>query len=247
MATRLPPFWTNSRELRALRGRECGDVGEDERAELADVVGVEEMVVDHLEGDAGFDEGLVEAEGVGLRLWASVVAAVVHGGLLRVDDGDAGERALIAQVALVGGVPLVELFDDRHPARVDDLAVELGEPGTQAVWRCRRRPRGGFRRRSARSPSSDSGSSTPTLKIPTMALLPMVARYSLPFLPLAQGGMRPERRLAVGEERGASSPMVFMSRSDERAAAGVGDVAGVGIDLPESCVFQRRQSSKRRC
>ena len=62
---------------------------------------VEIAVVDHLEGDAGFDECLVPAEGVVFDFGGVVVATVVPGGLLRVDEGDAGQRLLVGEVRLI--------------------------------------------------------------------------------------------------------------------------------------------------
>ena len=46
--------------------------------------------MDHFEGDAGFDECLVPAEGVVFDFGGVLVATVVPGGLLGVDEGDAG-------------------------------------------------------------------------------------------------------------------------------------------------------------
>ena len=86
-------------ELVALRVAECGDVGEDEGFVGGEVRGVEIVVVDHLEGDARFDEGLVPAEGGVFDFVGVVIAAVVQGGLLGVDESDASERLLVGEVA----------------------------------------------------------------------------------------------------------------------------------------------------
>src|SRR5674476_314754 len=49
------------------------------------------------------------------------------------------------------------------------------------------------------------GSSTPTLKMPPIGFTPMVERYSLPFLPLAQGGVTPLRAWRSAKRMGAVS------------------------------------------
>ena len=69
------------------------------------------------------------------------------------------------------------------------------------------------------------GSSTPTLKMPPIGLRPMVARYSLPFLPLAHGAITPAAALAVGEEDGRELADGLHVERAGRAAAGVGDHA----------------------
>src|SRR5262245_23756311 len=86
-------------ELRALSVRERRDVGQHERAERREARRVELLVVDQLERDARLDERLVDAECCVLDPLARALAAVEPGCLLRVDDADAGERALVAQVA----------------------------------------------------------------------------------------------------------------------------------------------------
>ncbi len=77
-------------ELVALRVAECGDVGEDEGFVGGEMGGVEIAVVHHLEGDAGFDEGLIPAEGVVFDFGGILIAAVVPGGLLGVDEAYVG-------------------------------------------------------------------------------------------------------------------------------------------------------------
>ena len=55
-------------ELRALRVRQRGDVRQDERLERAEVRGVEQPVVHHLERDARLDQRLIPAQRVVLDL-----------------------------------------------------------------------------------------------------------------------------------------------------------------------------------
>ena len=67
--------------------------------------------------------------------------------------------------------------------------------------------------------------------MPTIGLRPIAARYSLPFLPLAHGRHQAAPRLAVGHQRrGQLADPLHVERTG-RAAAGVGNDAGVGIDL----------------
>ncbi len=98
-------------ELVTLRVAERGDVGEDDGLEGREMGRVEIAVVDHLEGDAGFDEGLIPAEGVVFDLGGVLVATVVPGGLLGVDEGDAGEWLLMGEVRLIFFGPEIDLFD----------------------------------------------------------------------------------------------------------------------------------------
>lgn len=90
----VAPAFGEPGELAALGIGEGGDGGKDEGAVGTGVLGVEREIVDHVEGKAGFDEGLVETEGVVFHLGAGTLAAVEGGSLLGIDDGDASERSL---------------------------------------------------------------------------------------------------------------------------------------------------------
>src|SRR5439155_15020180 len=89
-----------SAELIGLGMRECGDIRQDERLERAQMRGVEQTVVHHLEWDACLDERLIPAEGVVLDFGPGAVAAIEPRGLLRIDERDAGEREFGAQIFL---------------------------------------------------------------------------------------------------------------------------------------------------
>ena len=120
-------------ELVALRVAESGDVGQDEGLVWGEMGGVEKAVVHHLEGDARFDEGLIPAEGVVFDFCGVLIATVVPGGLLRVDQGDPGQRLLVGEVGLVLFGPEIDLFDAVEPALVVERGGEFAEPGTHAV------------------------------------------------------------------------------------------------------------------
>ena len=90
----------------------------------------------------------------GLPLSARLLAAVILGGLLRIDHAHARQRSLVPQIALVAVVPAVNLFHHGQPAPVVERAGEFGEPGTQPVGDAVERPEPDFRRRSAPNPSS---------------------------------------------------------------------------------------------
>ena len=68
-------------------------------------------VVDHLERDAGLDERLVPAERRVLDPLPDALAAAGPRGLLGVDEPHAGERPLVAQVALGAVAPGEDLLD----------------------------------------------------------------------------------------------------------------------------------------
>ena len=223
---------------------ERGDVGQDQGLEAARDVGVEQAVVDHLEGDAGLDERLVPAERRVLDPLADAVAAVEPRGLLRVDEPHPGQRALVAQVPLGSVAPGEDLLDGTEPARVVQHARELREPGPHAVGDAGPRPRGGSRPRSARSPSSGRAPRRPTLKMPPTGLPPIVARYSFAFLPMAQGAMSPRRACRSANSIGARSPMLRHVQAAGGAAAGVGDEAGVGVDLAQLRVPEAPQGEE---
>ena len=88
-------------------------------------------------------------------------------------------------------------------------------------------------------------SSTPTLKMPPIGLRPIVARYSLAFLPLAHGAISPLRAWRSANRIGASSPMAFMSSGLVAPPPVLGITHESGLILRTSA-SQSRQSSKRR-
>ena len=95
--------------------------------------GVEERLVHQLERHARLDERVIHAEHVILGPVARRDAGVIGLGLLRVQQRDARERRLVAQVALVVEVPVVDALDDRQPAAVVEHAGELRDPRAHAV------------------------------------------------------------------------------------------------------------------
>jgi len=84
------------------------------------------------------------------------------------------------------------------------------------------------------------GSSTPTLKMPPMGLRPMVARTPCRFCRRPYGH-EAAACLTVGEEDGRVFTDVFHIEVAERAAAGVGNEAGRGIDFANLAVPQAPQ------
>ncbi len=79
-------------ELIALGVRKRGNIRQDERLERAEMRGVEQTVVHHLEWDARLDERLIPAEGVVLDFGPGAVATIEPRCLLRINECDAGER-----------------------------------------------------------------------------------------------------------------------------------------------------------
>ena len=154
---------------------------------------------------------------------------------------------LIAQVALGAVMPA-----DRCPRRLSASAGRAASPAN-LVNQGRRplaMPSATHMRISAPFCTESFqryGSSTPTLKMPPMALRPKVARYSLPFLPLAQGGVEPAAGLAVGEERRRQLADRLHVELTQRAAAGVGDDSGPSGLILRISPSHSRQSSNRRC
>ena len=66
--------------------------------------------------------------------------------------------------------------------------------------------------------------------MPPTGLRPIVARYSLAVLPLAQGGISPLRAWrSANSDRGQLADRLHVERA-RGAAPGVGDHAGVGVD-----------------
>ena len=135
-------------QLGALRIRQREDVRQNENAEAVRLL--DQALVDHLERDAGFDQGL-----------AIAVLGILHLRTVerlrprRVDDRDAGKVFGIAEVFFVAPVPFVDFFDRRHPARIDHLAVELAHPGTEALRHAGVHPRSDFGTGLYGNPSSD--------------------------------------------------------------------------------------------
>ena len=89
--------------------------------------------MDHLERHPCLDERVIHAEHVIRRPIALCHAGVPGRRLLREQQRDAGQRHLVAQIALVLGVPQVDALDDGEPATVVQRAGELREPGAHAV------------------------------------------------------------------------------------------------------------------
>ena len=202
MATRPAAALHELAELPALRVGQGGDVRQDERLEPVQVVGVEQPVVDHLEGDARLDQRLIPAQRVVLDLLPGLRAAVKPGGLLRIDQPDPRQRTLVAQVFLARGDASGRCPPPTPSQRaVVQHAGELGEPGPQAVGDAVGDPEADLRLALHRV-------------LPAVRLLHAHAEDAddrlaahrgavfLGVLAVGPGGHQPAARLAVGEERG---------------------------------------------
>ena len=64
--------------------------------------------------------------------------------LLGVHQANARKGPLVAKVGFVCVVPIVDVFDDRQPTAIDDLGVELDEPGTKTLCNSIRHPEPDF-------------------------------------------------------------------------------------------------------
>src|SRR5262249_575437 len=110
---------------------------------------VEQSVVHHLKGDPRFDERLIPAERVIFD-----PGAVKPGRLLGIDQPEASERALVAQVFLPACVAAVEGLPPLGPPPVLQPAGKTWGPRTPALPPPPRPPPGGSPPRSARCPST---------------------------------------------------------------------------------------------
>ncbi len=120
-------------------------VGENQQLELIDPVRREKRLVHDLERHARLDERVVHAEHVIAGAVSRGGAGMERRGLLGVQQRHARERHLVAQVALVAGVPLVNAFDRGQPAAIVEHAGELRHPRPLAVRRPFRDPELDFR------------------------------------------------------------------------------------------------------
>ena len=82
--------------------------------------------MDQLEGDARLDQRVIHAEHVIFGAIAGTDARMVCGGLFRVEQRDARQRLLVAEVALVLEVPLVDALDR--------LAASGGRRARRRTW-----------------------------------------------------------------------------------------------------------------
>ena len=83
-------------QLLALWVGEGGDVGEDQGLEVARVFCVQETVMHHLKGNTRLDQRMIVAQRVVFHFRLALVAAVIVPGLLRIDNGDAGDGRFVA-------------------------------------------------------------------------------------------------------------------------------------------------------
>ena len=218
-----------------MRVGQRGNVRQDQRLELVQVCGVEQTVVDHLEGDARLDERLIPAERVVFDFCAGAVAAVKPRGLLRIHQPCARERRLIAQILFPTRQPLINPFHRLEPAFVVQHAAEFREPRTQAI-------------------RDAIGHPEANLRFALHAVLPAIrffeadaedaddrfaAHGGAKFLPVF--AIRPRRSqaaagLAVGDEGGRPFADFLHVERTGRAAAGVRDDAGVRIYFSDFAV-----------
>src|SRR6185503_21308022 len=90
-------------QLLAWRVRQRDDVRQDESLELAEVCRIEQALVGHLEWNARLDQSLIPAQCVVFE-----PVADEPGRLLRVNEGHARQRRLVAQVFLPTGVATIK-------------------------------------------------------------------------------------------------------------------------------------------
>src|SRR3989442_602408 len=205
--------------------------------------GVEQTVVHHLEWDTGLDERLIPAEGVVLDFGPGAVAAIEPRGLLRIDERDAGERGFVAQVFFPAGVAAVDVLDHAKPTPVVEHATEFGEPGAQAVGRAVGDPDSNF--------SLALDGVFPTIRFFNSdaedADDGFAAHGRAKFLSVFAVGPRRGQTaagLAVGDERGCELADFRHIERTGRAASGVRDDAGVGIDLANLSVPELPQGEQ---
>ena len=167
--------------------------------------------MNHFEGDPGLDESLIPSQRMVFDFLRGLRTAIEPGGLLRVDQPDPSQGLFVAQVFFNPIMPPVNSSTTPSQRRSWIVPENLVNQG--------RRPLAipsATQMRISASLWTESfqryASSTPTLKMPPTGLLPIVARYSLALLPLAQGGISPLRACRSANRIGASSPMTFMSR-----------------------------------
>ncbi len=199
--------------------------------------------MDHLEGDAGLDERLVPAERRILDPLPDAVPATEPRGLLGVDEPHPGERALVAQVPLGAVAPGEDLLDGKEPARIVQGARELREPGPHAV------------RQEVRGPEADLVRALHGV-LPAVGLLHADAEEADDGL-AAEGGPvllgvhadgpgrhEPVARLTVGHEHRRQLADALHVEPAGGAAPGVGDDAGVGVDLADLRVPEAPQGEE---
>ena len=96
---------------------------------------VEIRLVDQLEGHPRLDQRVVHPQHVIAGPIGRRHAGVILLGLFREEQRHPRNRRLVAQVALVTEVPVVDPFDHRQPATVVEHAGKLGHPRPHAVGR----------------------------------------------------------------------------------------------------------------
>src|SRR5580765_369979 len=222
-------------ELVALGAGERGDVRQDQCFERTEMRGIEQAGVHHFEWDARLDERLIPAKRVVLDFGPGTVASVEPGRLLRIDERDAGERGFVAQVFFPIRMAAVDVLDHAEPTRVVEHAAEFGKPWAQAVGRA------------VGDPDSNLSLALDGV-FPAIRLLKTDAEDTDDGF-AAHGGakflsvlaVRPRRgktaaRLAVSDERGRELADFRHVERTGRAASGIRDDAGVGIDFANLAV-----------
>src|SRR5262245_51950608 len=140
-------------------------------------------------------------------------------------------------------MPLVNVLDDSQPAPIVQCAGKLGEPGAQAV--------GG----SLRDPDAN-------LRLTLHGILPAIRFFNantedadnwlaaergakfLSILAIDPRSSKPTTRLAIGEQRFGQFADFFHVERTGRAAAGIRNHTGVGIDLARLAVPQLPEVEK---
>jgi hypothetical protein len=115
--------------------RQRGGVREDQQLEGRQVARRQHRLVCELERHTAFDQRVIHPEHVVCGAIAIGHSAVIGGGLFGVEQRHPCERRLVAQIALVSEVPVVEPLDRRQPAPVVEDAGELRDPRAHAVGR----------------------------------------------------------------------------------------------------------------
>ena len=100
---------------------------------MIDMFAIEQAIMDHFEGDSGFDQCMVEAEARLIDLGGCFRSTIKPGGLLRVDQTDPRQRLFVPKIILVCVVPLEHFLHDGEPAHIHWLCVEFCKGRTKTL------------------------------------------------------------------------------------------------------------------
>ena len=104
-------------QLIALRVAQHGNIRQDQRLVIFQMLGVQQAVMDHLERNTRLNQRLIPAQRIVLDL-----RAVVPGRLLRIDQPHARKRTTVGEVVLVLLGPHINLFDLAQPSLIMQCA-----------------------------------------------------------------------------------------------------------------------------